>query len=446
MILFKDMLKVPRLSIRLSDKELTALLSVVPGPAADAAELDACLSESNVVVGIDQSVYAEVVTNLANPNFEAKDWVIARGRAPSSGQDAYFEPRFAIGIQAGHVREDGSVDYHDRDLLKSTTAGAIIGVFHDAVEGVAGLRLDGNTLDAPKPRTGSLQLLDGVMREPDGTVRATRNGVVLYKYNQSLSVVERLVHQGPVDLHSGDLNMQGSLVVKGDVLRPFTVVTTGDLEVHGSVHSSNVRAGGNIQVRGGIRGGDGCMVCAGGDLASRHAESANLYANGLLTLQESVNSRLVASEVHVKGKMRGGAAVAEVNIAVAEAGADNGATTLLLAGEPFELPVLEAQRQIAQSKTRRFSERVHGRSDERNKGSKVGRAKAEIAAEEVKRLADCAQKRARLAESAKIDVTLAHSGVVLQIGEAKIVLRDTTRATRFTFDQESRTLHQGKVE
>jgi uncharacterized protein (DUF342 family) len=440
------MLKVPRLSIRLSDNDLTALLSVIPGPTADATELDACLTQSKVVVGIDPSLYAEVVTKLANPTFEAKDWVIARGRAPSPGQDAHFEPKFAIGIQAGHVREDGSLDYHDRDLLKSTTTGAIIGVIHDAVEGVPGLDLDGNTLNAPKPRTEPLQLLDGVMRELDGTVRATRNGVVLYKYNQSLSVVDRLVHQGPVDLHSGDLNMQGSLVVKGDVLRPFTVVATGDLEIHGSVHSSNVRADGNIQVRGGIRGGDGCMVCAGGDLASRHAESATLYANGLLTLQESINSRLVASEVHVKGKMRGGAAVAEVNITVAEAGADNGTTTFLLAGEPFDLPVLEAQRQIAQSKTRRFSERVHGRSDERNKGSKVGRAKAEIAAQEVKRLTECAKKRARLAESAKIDVTVAHAGVILQIGEAKMILRDTTRSTRFTFDQESRTLHQGKIE
>lgn len=150
------MLQVPRLSVRLVDDDLTALLSVVLGDATDATELDGCLLQSRVVVGIEHSVYAEVVTQLANPTFEVKDWVIARGRAPSTGQDAYFEPAFTIGIQAGHVREDGSVDYHDRDLLKSATAGAILGVLHDAVEGVAGLRLDGSALAPPRPRIEAL--------------------------------------------------------------------------------------------------------------------------------------------------------------------------------------------------------------------------------------------------------------------------------------------------
>ena len=429
-----------RIQVNVVNDGLTALLSVTAGSSLDSSAIDRILAESNVVAGVDEVAYGALREQLLQNDFSCGEIVIAQGRAPTPSQDASFEPAFQYGIQAGHTRGDGTVDYHDRDLLKAVSLGMIVGVMHPAIQGTPGLRVDGTSEPVAKPKQEVLRLLDGVEKQADGTVRATRDGVILYKPGQSIGVVGQMVHQGPVDLHSGNLNMMGSLVVKGDILRPFSVTATGDLDISGSVQASNVRAGGNLRVHAGIRGGVGCLVCADGDLVAKHAESATLVAGGRVTIQHSVNSQVAARDIHIQGHMRGGAAVAERHISVAEVGSENGVITLLKSAEPLELPAAEAQRLIATAKTQRLSERVRGRSDDRAKGGKIGRAKATAAAQEIQRLAERASHRESLLADARIEVTLAHPGVVIQIGEATATVATATRATRFSFDHETRSL------
>jgi uncharacterized protein (DUF342 family) len=429
-----------RFSIHLSSDGLSALISIVRGSAANTAELDAEILKCEIVSGIVSETYTRLSSALADPDFHCENELLALGRAAQPGEEAWLELAFSQGLQPGHVREDSSVDYHDREMLKSIGRGEVLGVVHPAVPGIAGQTIDGRIIPAAAVQKMAVRFLSGIELTPDLTLRAARDGVILYKPGQSLDVVDHFVHQGPVDLHSGNLQMQGSLVIKGDVTRPFSVAATGDVEVLGNVASGSVRAGGRLSIRGGVRGGEGSAVYADGDMTIHHAETAELHSGGLLTLQESVNSRLFAAKVYASGRLRGGSTVAECQIIAKEAGAASGTDTRLTVGEPLERPVSEAQRIITIQKAERMAARAGGRSNDRSKGGKMGRARAELDSIDVQRLAERARRRASLLESATVEVNLAHPGVSIHIGEAQLTLNEAAKFTRYSLDQDNASL------
>ena len=415
------------------------------GPTLSAVEFDAELAGAGVTAGIVAEAHALISAAIVEPSFECNDELIGVGYDAVPSTDARLEANFSEGLQAWHRRDDGSVDYHDRELLKPVHQGDALAIVHLPIAGTEGQRVDGTRIPVTAPRTLAVKLGNGAELYSDQVIRATRDGVILYKAGQSLDVVDRHHHQGPVDLHSGSLNMQGSLVVAGDVLRTFSVTATGDVEILGNVDCATVQAGGNLRVRGGVRGGDGGAACTDGDLWAHHAESADLHAGGVLRLAEAVNSQLEASEIHVSGRVRSGIATAEQHIVVKEAGAPNGVETRLTAGEPLESPVAQAQRLIGAAKAMRQSVRVRGRSSERTKSGKTGRAKAELDAAEVQRLRERAKRREQLLETASIQLSLAHPGVSIHIGDQRLTLDEPVRTTRYSLDRDSATLRAEKT-
>jgi uncharacterized protein (DUF342 family) len=435
----------PRLTIRAASDGLSAFLCVAAGSPIAKSDFDIDLRNHGIQTGIIQENYTHIAEALADLDFACDEVMIASGIMPQPGQDARLELGFAEGIQAGHVREDGSVDYHDRDLLKPICCGDVLGVVHPATPGTAGQRVDGTAIPAPPVHELAVEFRSGVELDAELLLRATRDGVILYKAGQLLDVVDHHVHQGPVDIHSGNLRMQGSLAVKGDVKHPFSVVATGDIEIYGNVDSASVRAGGRLHVRGGVHGGEGSAVCAEGDMTLYHAEAVELHCGGQLRVQEAVNGELHAVQIHASGRLRGGSATAESQIAVKEVGAAHGIDTRLIAGEPLLLPVAEAQRVINALKAERMAQRAGGRSNDRGKGGKVGRVRAELDTAEVQRLAERARRREKLLDAAFIQIGVAHPGVSVRIGHAHVTLDTLTKSTRYTFDRESSSLRIEKA-
>ncbi|MBN1606582.1 MAG: DUF342 domain-containing protein [Polyangiaceae bacterium] len=427
----------PRIAIRLASDGLAAFVSVSAGAPLEPSELDEALRRAGVTSGLLAETCALVAARLPSPIFACEPTLVAAGRCAQPGQDARLELEFSEGLQPGHLREDGSVDYHDRELLKPVARHDVIARVHPAEPGSAGLKVDGSPIPPPPLRDLPVLLGPGVALGPDHAVRAVRDGVVLYRPGHSLDVVDHHVHAGPVDARSGNLCMQGSLVVQGDVLRPFSVVASGDVEIRGSIEAASVRAGGRLSVRGRVLGADDCAVTAEGECIARHAEAASLHCAGVLRLADAVNCELCAESVHIAGRVRGGSATAEQCVTAKEAGSASGVDTRLRAAMVLTSPVFEARRAIAFGKAERFASRAGGRSADRNKGGKLGRVRVELEARELRRLADGAKRRQALLDAAFVEVGVAHPGVVIQIGDAQLSVDELTRNTRYSFDRGS---------
>jgi uncharacterized protein (DUF342 family) len=366
--------------------------------------------------------------------------------------EAWIELVVEQGIGPGRLDDDGHMDFFERGLLKAVEPGQVVALLHPVVLEQA----EGAAPQAPpsaRETAAALKLAlgSGVSLDADGTVRAARAGVVQYRAGKLLDVVDRHVHRGPVDLRTGNLDMPGSLTVQGDVERLFQVRATGDVEVLGSVSGGSVSAGGAVRISGAARGGDAARIVAGTDATLRSCEQADVTACGTLRVRDSVSSRLCAERVLVSGRMRGGSAVAEAWVRVAEAGTETGLATRLEAGEPCEPPALErVQRAVVMQKLRRMAERggvreaVGSRGEARGKGGKLGRVDAASAAQQIAERAARVAERRRLQALACLEVGLAHAGVELCIGDSRLVLEHGVRDLRYTRDAETGTLQASR--
>jgi len=377
---------------------------------------------------------------------------LAPGTPPTQGRAGYVELAFEQGLAPGRLSADGHMDFFDRGLLKSVSAEQLVARLHPPEPGLPGLTADGQTLPARAGLPAKLKLGAGVAMDAEGAVRARHDGVVLYKVGESLDVVAQHVHQGAVDLHSGHLDMQGSLVVKGDVERLLHVRCSGDVEVLGAVSGGSLRAGGSIRVSGNVRGGDGARVVAEHDVTIKSCESAEVTSGAVLRVQEAVNSQLQGRQVVITGRLRGGAASAERFLSVKEAGTPGGSVTLLRAGEALELPELAVvQQAVVMQKLRRMAERggvreVTGvRGDARAKGGKLGRLDAAQSAEELERLTTQAAHRAELERNAVVELGSSHPGVELRIGAARVNLQGSERDMRYALDRETGQLRAERI-
>lgn len=422
-----------------------AWVSVRAGAPSGAHELRTALVSAGVCSGIDELTFERLARGLSDAAFAITQEEIARGRRPQEGEDGQFEAEFREGIQPGHVREDGTIDFHDRELLKPVEPGDVLGRVWPALAGIPGSLVDGTAVPAKASKEAPIVLGPGVARDEQGVVRAARAGVVEFKEARRLDVVDHYVHQGPVDIRSGHLNMSGSLVVKGDVLRSFSVQASGDIEIRGHVEGGNVRAGGDLRVQYGVRGGDGGLVCAGGDVAIHHAEAARVYAGRLLQVGEVVHSELAAGRVEVSGRLRGGTTRAEISIVAREVGSAQGMDTELAVAEPLELPVESALRALDREKALRAAKVGSQRPGERAKGGKLGRVQAAFANAETERLAAHAQRRETLSQVAFVQVGLAHPGTTIRIAGKKLLIEREIRASRLSLDRETRALRTDKM-
>jgi uncharacterized protein len=430
-----------RITVSIGADGLSAVARVTAGPVAAEPELEAALQAAGVLHGISRTACEALAMRLADELFAVEAVAIAEGLRPEPGVDGYFVPAFAAGIQPGRMREDGTMDFRDRELLKPLASGAPVGRLHPAQPGTPGRRVDGGELPVAKVRECTIALGPGVRLLEDGALVAARAGVLLYVANKSVDVVQHHVHTGNVDLRSGHLDMEGSLLVRGNVERPFRASASGDVEVQGGVECGSVHAEGSVRVTSGVRGGEAGMLSAGGDVSARHAEHAHVVCEGLLKLESSVNSALFARDIQVTGKLRGGKACAERSVVAGEAGVAHGADTTLAVAVPLEQPVLDAKRAVDTAKEQRSLQPRSLRSDGRAKGGKIGRAAATLANTELERKIALAQRREALLGDAYIEVTgTLHPGVAVRVGTATLVLEESTACARFSFDPETRTI------
>jgi hypothetical protein len=429
---------------------MTAEAGVAAGAAAGMAELRDSLQAAGVTSGVDEAACARIAARLGNGEFTASCEIVARGQAPTKPEEAHFDLLFHAGLQPGHLRDDGSMDYWDRELFKPVAEGELVAWAHPAKEGKPGCRVDGKGLPAQALRGPPLRVGEGAEIGEDGGVRARRSGAVVYTEAGGVDVVDSLVHMGDVDLHSGHLKTEGSLTVKGSVMRLLNVRAAGNVEITGGVDGGSVYAGGTVTVKQGVRTADVGMVCAEGDMAVHHAEGARLSCGGNLKIEDAVNCQLTAVTIHVLRRLRGGSAVAESELTVGEAGSPAGHVTTLAAGEPVERPVLAALRDVAEAKIQRMATR---RSDSplraggnRGKGGKFSRANMGLEQSEMERKIEHARRRALLIESAAIEVqTAVHPGVTVRIGDRTFTIDEAMRNMRFSLDSDGKKIHAEKV-
>lgn len=120
-----------------------------------------------------------------------------------------------------------------------------------------------------------------------------------------LQVKTAAVHQSDLDSRFSDMHLASSLTVEGSVLNVEHLQVAGNLVVHGDVKSSDLQAGGNINVQGGITDCPGGLI-AGGNLGFTWASNALLTSGRNISFTGRCDYCTLAAEQNIDGAEESG--------------------------------------------------------------------------------------------------------------------------------------------
>lgn len=317
------------------DKELAAYLYIDPpqngGAVPTVDSMQAALAASGITYNIDTEKLKELETSPVYGSYIP----VAAGLAPVDGVNgtAAFMIRIAKADAKPKIREDGSVDFFDLDIVENVTKGQMLCQITHPTEGTSGISVKGRALRQKKGRPVPSYLGSNTVLTEDGTA-------ILSKINGQVSFVSYQIHVnetfqvwGDVNHSTGNIKVVGNLVVTGGVLPGFSIEAAGDIEVRGIVESSTIKAGGHIRLRSGIIGSE--LSCEG-DVTGRFIENCNLFVKGDIHVEYIVSSNIKCGKniktAGNRARIIGGSLVAGQNIEACIIGSPSGIPTRLEIG------------------------------------------------------------------------------------------------------------------
>ncbi|MBO5372509.1 MAG: DUF342 domain-containing protein [Lachnospiraceae bacterium] len=307
------------------------------------------LKHKGVVCGIDESKIKELVQE----HQYCTEYLIAKGIPPTLGKDARIEYFFSTNrsLKPKH-NEDGSVNYHDLDIISKVEKDQLLARLIPAVPGNPGKTVRGEDI---KPRD-----VQNLHLSYANNIRVSEDGMEIYsEVTGHASLVQGKVfvsgvYEVPADVDNsiGDIEYPGNVLVRGNVKSGFIVKADGDIVVEGVVEGAQLYAGGQIIVKRGIHGMGKGLLKAKSNVVIKFIESATVESGGYVDTESIIQSKVSAStEIIVnggKGLIIGGDVQACNRVSARTIGSEMGTSTVVEVGvEPEKLERFSMLQQTA---------------------------------------------------------------------------------------------------
>ena len=288
------------------------------------------------VKGIKHGVKQDVIEQFIQHREYCEDILIAEGTPPVQGKDAYIEYKFNTDKKAKPtLKEDGSVDFFNLNILSHCAKGDLLAVLHPEVPGEEGENLFGEPIRPADVKKEKFKFGNNIEISEDGlTLTSMVDGHAELVEGQ-VFVSDMLVVEN-VDNSTGNIEYEGSVQVNGNVFTNFSIKAHGDIMVKGVVEGATLEADGNIIIARGMNGMGKGTLNAGGNIIAKFLENSTAQANGYVASESILHSKVMAGgEVNVDGKrgfITGGRVCAAGGINVKTLGSEMGADTVVEVG------------------------------------------------------------------------------------------------------------------
>ena len=286
--------------------------------------------------GVKHGVKKDVIEQFVQHREYCEDILVAEGTPPVQGKDAYIEYKFNTDKKAKPtLKEDGSVDFFNLNILNHCAKGDLLAVLHPEVPGEDGANLLGEPIRPADVKKEKFKFGNNIEMSEDGlTLTSMVDGHVELVEGQ-VFVSDMLIVEN-VDNSTGNIEYEGSVQVNGNVSTNFAIKAHGDIVVKGVVEGATLEADGNIIIARGMNGMGKGTLNAGGNIVAKFLENATAQANGYVASESILHSKVMAGgEVNVDGKrgfITGGRVCAAGGINVKTLGSEMGADTVVEVG------------------------------------------------------------------------------------------------------------------
>lgn len=296
-------------------------------------EIEEVICDKGLLHGINNDLITELQNEIKCNNV----YEIAKGTLPQKGIDGKVIYEFNTDkLIKPSLLEDGSVDFHNLNIVNNVARGDVIVRIKPEVEGEPGKDVFGEVVPAPPvkkallpkhgPNITSAKGGKELISEIDGHVDLIYDKVVV---NEVMNIT------GNIDHNTGDLNYNGSIVIAGNVLSGFSIRAQKNIEVMGLVEGATLLAGGSIIIRGGVQGMDKARIICNGTLAAKYISNAFVKANGSINTNSILHSEVSCNDkiiVDGKGLISGGKVRANKAIDTKTIGTHLGTKTFIEVG------------------------------------------------------------------------------------------------------------------
>jgi uncharacterized protein (DUF342 family) len=265
-----------------------------------------------------------------------------------SAQDRILRPK---------DREDGSVDMRDLGDIICVKIGDPLAKKIMLTEGVKGFTVTGSPLE---PLAGD----DITLTAGEGTTISPKNDKVLIS---TLVGLPRIIDNGMevdpvyriknVDISTGHIKFEGSVIIDGDICEGMKVTATGDITVGGFVESATLEASGDITIGSGIIGKKqdvegqsldnikmSAYISAKGDIFAKYAQYAEISCHSLRIENQMMHSIIdveetlwLGTEEKANGKLIAGYIKAGKSVHAGIVGATAGSSTIISFSKKVDL-------------------------------------------------------------------------------------------------------------
>ena len=304
------------IKISILNKGLQAIINIEPprdgGMPPNLDSIRAKLDAMNIKYGINE----KTIRGICNNPVYNRDIVIAEGARPVNGKDGSYKILFQTDRDMKpKEREDGTVDFHDLEIVENVKKGQVLCTIEQPTEGIPGTTVTGDKISSLKGKSIPNLLGKNTKFNDDKTaILSTIDGQVYFTQNR-IFVNETLVIHQDVDNSTGHIKAIGNVIINGAVLPGFIVEAEGNIEVKGNVNSATLKAGGNIILR---NGAVGSKVYCEGDLTIKFVENSSVFVKGNMKAAYIMNSSIKCGKtVQTVGsisKIVGGICIAGENI------------------------------------------------------------------------------------------------------------------------------------
>ena len=262
---------------------------------------------------------------------------LAVGKAAAAGQGPYLHPVYKDAAKPDDEKSSEAVDIRELQQRAIVRANQKIAEIRYNVPPKPGYDVFNNEIPPPKCEDSiSVSVGSDVEERESGRYYALTAGLPVIE-ECKISLTKALIHEGDVNLRTGNIRFDGPVEIKGSIDSGAVVDVSEDLIVHGTIRSGFVRAGGNISVKGGIITGGQGRIYAKSDIAAEFTENSNITCGGNLTVIKAVLScdLIVGGSIEVinkDGTVAGGMVSCRNFLKTGHLGFRNGSVTELNIG------------------------------------------------------------------------------------------------------------------
>jgi len=200
------------------------------------------------------------------------------------------------------------------------------------VWGADGMDILGNVIKAAPPNDAALLIGQGTALDitDSNVLISARGGSLTHHSNGEIEVRESRKIEGDINASTGNVSFPGDLIITGTVHSGCKVEAAGSLKILGEVQDAVIRCGGDLILRGGVKGESNAVISAGRSMKAKFLENVKLTASEEVFISEDI----INAKINTKGVLRarsivGGNVAAAGGISILKAGNKEGVSTVL---------------------------------------------------------------------------------------------------------------------